>query len=775
MKKFVFFILCLFSISVYSQQYSQKWTDVNYVGDGQVYHNLDIYLPQTVKTSYPVVIYIYGSAWQSNNSKTSDMSTVGAALLTAGYAVVSINHRSSSDAKWPAQINDVKAAIRFVRATATQYKFDTCFIAMCGSSSGGHLSGIAGLTRNVKVFNLGSTSMNIEGTLGPYTSCSSSVDAVCDWFGPKYLAKMDSCGNTTSHTADNSPGSMILGCAIKQCPNNAALLEHKTYIDSSDPPFLIFHGTADNVVPYCASVFLNKDLKALGVQSEYVEVPGGGHYSNVHTTTNYAKMVTFFNGVRDEKCSGVISNITVSLTSPANNATFEAPATILITANASTTSGSISKVEFFNGSSKIGEDLSSPYTYSWTNVQAGTYTITAVATDNSNSKKTSSAITVVVTVPQGPYNGTIHSIPGKIEFEHYDVGGNGAAYLDNTSDNTGGADFRMDEDVDIESCTDAGVGYNIGYATAGEWLEYTVNVASAGLYDINFRVACNGTGRTILLSAGGTVIVNNASIPNTGAWQTWTDLSVKNVSLQAGIQILRLTIGSQDYVNLNYMNFTAVVADNCPNDPNKTEPGICGCGVPDTDTDNDGTPDCNDLCPNDINKTDPGTCGCGIPEGSCTQIINLLRGWNMISFYILPTDLSIDNVFASIMSNVEIIKNEKAFYKHGSAFNSLKKIASNGAYLVKMSANATLTLNGTVSNFSTTQLKKGWNLVGLPFNKTVDLQVFINSLSCDVSVIKNFDDFYDKDNNQGELQNLQYGKAYYIYVDSPCTINWNSL
>ncbi len=81
------------------------------------------------------------------------------------------------------------------------------------------------------------------------------------------------------------------------------MLEAKTYIDPTDPPFLIFHGTSDNVVPYCASTNLNTDLKAAGVQSEYVEVPGGQHYGGVHIASNFTKMVSFFNGVKDKTCS----------------------------------------------------------------------------------------------------------------------------------------------------------------------------------------------------------------------------------------------------------------------------------------------------------------------------------------------------------------------------------------------------------------------------------------------------------------------------------------
>ena len=104
---------------------SQKIADVDYAGDGQVYHKLDIYLPKVEKATYPVVVHIYGSAWFSNNSKgMADLGTIVNALLDAGYAVVTPNHRSSQDAKFPAQIHDIKGVIRFVKANAAKYKFD---------------------------------------------------------------------------------------------------------------------------------------------------------------------------------------------------------------------------------------------------------------------------------------------------------------------------------------------------------------------------------------------------------------------------------------------------------------------------------------------------------------------------------------------------------------------------------------------------------------------------------------------------------------------------
>ena len=134
MKQFTIIILLFFYINAFGQPYSTSWTDLNYAGDTMAYHTLDIYLPEIEKPAYPAVIAVYGSAWFSNNLKGSIPGSIGKPLLEAGYAVIAPNHRSSNDAKFPAQINDIKAAVRFVRANAVKYKLDPSFIAICTCS-----------------------------------------------------------------------------------------------------------------------------------------------------------------------------------------------------------------------------------------------------------------------------------------------------------------------------------------------------------------------------------------------------------------------------------------------------------------------------------------------------------------------------------------------------------------------------------------------------------------------------------------------------------------
>ncbi len=247
----------------------------------------------------------------------------------------------------------------------------------------------------------------------------------------------------------------------------------------------------------------------------------------------------------------------VTLTAPLSTTEVFAGDNVTINATATPNGANVTGVQFLVDGTSIGSDNTSPYTFTYSNATNGTHVIEVVATD-ANGDKGSSKVTINVRIPQGPYNGTVHAIPGTIQFEHYDVGGNGFAYLDDSPDNTGGATFRMDEDVDIENCTDAGTGYNIGFATAGEWLEYTVEVAKPGIYSMDLRVACNGDGRTLNIAMDGEVLANNVAIPNTAGWQTWQTVKVNNINLTPGKKIMRVTLGETDYINLNYVTFTLV-------------------------------------------------------------------------------------------------------------------------------------------------------------------------------------------------------------------------
>ena len=287
---------------------SEKIADVNYAADDQAYHTLDIYYPEQKKDSYPVVVHIYGSAWFSNNSKgMADLGTICNALLDAGYAVVTPNHRSSTDAKFPAQIHDIKAVIRFIRANADKYSFDTSFIATSGFSSGGHLSSLAATSSNVP---------ELEGNVGGNLEFSSAVNAACDWSGPIDMFKMN-CDEPRKW--GNTPEEALVGHDYEdKYEKDFRAISPITYIDPQDPPVAIFHGTADNVVPCCQASWFHEHLSASGVYSEMYLEQEAGHGFNMYTGQNLSRMVAFLDAQRQKSgdatcCAGPDPNFHIYL------------------------------------------------------------------------------------------------------------------------------------------------------------------------------------------------------------------------------------------------------------------------------------------------------------------------------------------------------------------------------------------------------------------------------------------------------------------------------
>jgi acetyl esterase/lipase len=305
LRRLSIFIFFLVYIDCFGQQFSKSWIDLNYAGDTLDYHRLDIYLPEVEKPKYPVVISIYGSAWFGNNLKGTDLATLGKALLETGFAVVTPNHRSSMDAKFPAQIHDIKAVVRFIRAKAGEYQFDTSFIGITGSSSGGHLAALAGTSGLVRQYTVGSTTIDLEGDIGQFTTYSSSVDAVVDWFGPTDFLVMDSCESDLVHDAADSPESSLVGGPIQENKEKCALANPITYIDANDPPFLILHGDADPLVPYCQSELLFNALQKQKVQGQFILVPDAQHGPGMFVDQYLKMMADFF--ITESEITGIDS------------------------------------------------------------------------------------------------------------------------------------------------------------------------------------------------------------------------------------------------------------------------------------------------------------------------------------------------------------------------------------------------------------------------------------------------------------------------------------
>jgi len=241
--------------------------DIPYVTNGHRNQVLDVYLPeQPSEKPLPLLIWIHGGAWMAGSQANPPVLF----LVHKGFAVASIQYRFSKDAIWPAQSYDCKAAIRFLRANAAKYNFDPQRFAVGGDSAGGHLAAFIGTSGDVK---------EMEGDLGN-TNVSSRVQAVVDWFGPTDLTLMgEQAGASTiiKHNDANSPESLLLGGPVQGKKELAKTANPLTYIDKSDPPFLIMHGDKDQLVPHEQSVILAKALIDAGVEVTMKTIPGAAH------------------------------------------------------------------------------------------------------------------------------------------------------------------------------------------------------------------------------------------------------------------------------------------------------------------------------------------------------------------------------------------------------------------------------------------------------------------------------------------------------------------
>lgn len=364
-----------------------------------------------------------------------------------------------------------------------------------------------------------------------------------------------------------------------------------------------------------------------------ISINGKGHWhsndpAGVYTTTE------IWNFVRNYTLDcGKLSAFSVSIVTPQDNENFVAPATVAVDVEVSE-GVTLERVDYLVNDEVVQSDNLAPYNFDISNLDAGVYEVKAVAYTG-DGKTAEDVVTVKVNAPQAPFNGVPHEIPGTIELEEYDIGGNGFAYYDTSVGNEGGADFRMDEDVDIEDCSDTDGGYNLGWTMAGEWTEYTVDVKKSGTYELKFRVSCNGDDRTVTLESDGQVIADDIAIPNTEGWQEWADVVVEGVELQAGEQVLKLTIGATDYVNLNYMQF--------------------------------------------------------VFSGSANDPVLLKKGWNLVGCPISGST-PVADALASVWELVEVVKDFDGFYDKANpeALNSLKQMKWSGGYFVKVSADCEL-------------------------------------------------------------------------------------
>lgn len=245
--------------------------DLIYTDDAHPRHTLDLYVPAGGGTPYPLIIWIHGGAFRMGDKHDR----VPLAMLAQGFAIAAINYRLSQHAIFPAQIIDCKAAVRFLRAHASQYALDPQRFIAWGESAGGHLASMLGVSGH-----------RSDWDEGAFLAQSSRVQAVVDFYGPTDFLQMDRqrLPDGMIHDTPDSPESELIGGAIQAHPAATAQANPITHIQADAAPFLVIHGDHDRLVPHGQSEIFVDALRKARVPVTFYTVAGGGHGGFTDTT-----------------------------------------------------------------------------------------------------------------------------------------------------------------------------------------------------------------------------------------------------------------------------------------------------------------------------------------------------------------------------------------------------------------------------------------------------------------------------------------------------------
>ena len=251
----------------------RKWLDVPYAYTSQA-QKLDLYLPEEGDGPFPVIVHIHGGGFAIGDKRDIHLLPLLRGLAW-GYAVASVNYRLSGEAIFPAGLQDVKAAIRWLRANNKQYQLDGERIVAWGGSSGGNYAAMVCLTANVA---------ELEDLSLGNAEVPCHVQAAVDWFGPTDFLKMDEQLaegglGLADHSEADSPESRYLGAKITEIPETVQRANPMTYIHADMPPILIQHGRLDPMVPVQQSIlFVEKLAEIAGPERfEFDILENAGH------------------------------------------------------------------------------------------------------------------------------------------------------------------------------------------------------------------------------------------------------------------------------------------------------------------------------------------------------------------------------------------------------------------------------------------------------------------------------------------------------------------
>jgi len=240
---------------------------------------LDLYLPEGIANPQ-LLVWVHGGAWRSGSKQS-----VPTFFADHGFAIASLDFRQSPEAKFPANVHDIKAAIRFLRAKAKEYGYRADRFAIAGSSSGGHLAALVGVSNRNR---------ELEGSIGNYLKESSDVSAIIDYFGASNLTTILSQSTPHGLNVRKPALDLLLGGQPDQVTGLATLASPVFHVDKSDPPLLILHGDQDPQMPINQSHELEGQYRELGLDVHFEVVHGAAHGGDVFFSGEHQKLAVDF-------------------------------------------------------------------------------------------------------------------------------------------------------------------------------------------------------------------------------------------------------------------------------------------------------------------------------------------------------------------------------------------------------------------------------------------------------------------------------------------------
>ncbi len=257
MMKLIFSMIFLTSAALADTQ-----ADIEYAKVGEVSLKLDLHRPAVENP--PLIVYVHGGAWRAGSKKDVPIGK----LMEQGYAIASVDYRLSTQAVFPAQVHDIKAAIRFLRDNAQSLHVNASKIGILGSSAGGHLAALVGMSNGNKA---------LEGKVGGHLDQSSDVQAIVSFYGASNLQTILSQSTDHGLSVRIPALKLLLGDTPDKKPELAKLASPVAHLDKNDPPLLLIHGDADPQMPPQQSQELAKAYQAQGLPVTLIFLPGSKH------------------------------------------------------------------------------------------------------------------------------------------------------------------------------------------------------------------------------------------------------------------------------------------------------------------------------------------------------------------------------------------------------------------------------------------------------------------------------------------------------------------